>query len=52
MIGGDRLSHGLAPKPTFAPAGHPESSHPNSAMSICRDWKLQPPSHQQIMNLT
>jgi hypothetical protein len=21
-------------------------------MSICSDWKLQPPSHQQVMNLT
>jgi hypothetical protein len=21
-------------------AGDPESSHPNSAMSICRDWKV------------
>jgi len=42
-----------APKPTLRQlAGDPESSHPNSAMSICRDWKLQPLSHQQVMNLT
>jgi hypothetical protein len=29
-----------------------ESSHPSSAMSICSDWKLQPLSHQKVMNLT
>jgi hypothetical protein len=33
-------------------AEDPESSHPSSVMSICRDWELQPLSHQQVMNLT
>jgi hypothetical protein len=33
-------------------AEDPESGHPNSAMSICSDWKLQPLSHQQVINLT
>jgi hypothetical protein len=33
-------------------AGDPESRHPSSVMSICSDWKLQPLSHRQVMNLT
>jgi hypothetical protein len=33
-------------------AGDREGSHPSSAMSICRDWKSQLLSHQQVMNLT
>jgi hypothetical protein len=43
-----------APKPTLCASspGDLESSHPSSAMSICSDWKLQPLSHQQAMNLT
>ena len=39
-------------RPSRQLAGDPESSHPSSAMSICRDWELQPLSHQQVMNLT
>jgi hypothetical protein len=28
-----------------------KSRHPSSVMSICSDWKLQPLSHRQVMNL-
>jgi len=32
-------------------AKDPESSHLTGAMSIRRDWKLQPLSHQQVVTL-
>jgi hypothetical protein len=39
------------PRTALQLTGDPESSHPSSVMSICSDWKLQPLSHRQVMNL-
>jgi hypothetical protein len=47
-----RRKNGVRSRPLRQLAEDPESSYPSGAMSIRRDWKLQPLSHQQVMNLT
>jgi len=43
----------MPPKPTFAPTnGDLETRHPNSGISICREWKVQRLSYQHVVNLT